>query len=100
MGSTEIVIAGPVFVAAEERERFVAAHLPLVAAARGFAGCRGLAVSADPLDARRVNLLEHWDSVEALEEWRAVAPVPEVDIPIEEDHVVRFAIAESGPPFP
>lgn len=50
----------------------------LVKRARQAPGCLDLAITADPLDASRINNFERWESQEALDAWRAVAAPPDM----------------------
>jgi quinol monooxygenase YgiN len=45
-------------------------------ARRAFDGCIDMAITADSVDPRRANLLEVWESAEALDAWRAKAKRP------------------------
>ena len=44
--------------------------------ARKQDGCLDLSLSADPLDANRINVFELWRDQEALDAWRKVAKGP------------------------
>jgi quinol monooxygenase YgiN len=68
-----VIIAGYVLVDEGQRDAYVEAHRDLVERARAFEGCIDLAITADPVDRRRVNNLEVWASAEALDAWRAEA---------------------------
>jgi len=46
-----------------------------------------------------VNLFEHWDSVEALEAWRAKAPRPSNEVGFSGVEGFEHEIARSGRPF-
>ncbi|MET0190101.1 MAG: antibiotic biosynthesis monooxygenase family protein [Pseudonocardia sediminis] len=93
------IIAGHITVDADERDRFVEAHRDLVTRAREAPGCLDLAVSADPVDPRRINNVERWDSWDAIETWRARAAAPDTGIPIRETDVTAYEVARSRPPF-
>ncbi|PRX45988.1 quinol monooxygenase YgiN [Prauserella shujinwangii] len=95
----QVIVAGAVHVAPENRDRFVAGHRQLVERARAYPGCLDLSISADPLEASRVNIFEHWESQEVLDAWRASAPSPSVRIDLEDGHMAKHEIARSGPPF-
>ena len=71
-----LTIAGPVIVAEGDRDADVAAFGDLVQRCRNAAGCLDVAISADSLDPRRVDMLDRRESQEALEAGRAVANAP------------------------
>ena len=52
------IIAGYITVDEDERDRYVAAHRDLVVRAREAPGCLDVAITADPVDPRRVNNFE------------------------------------------
>jgi quinol monooxygenase YgiN len=95
-----IIIAGYSLVAADERDRFVAAHRDLVTRARRFDGCLDVSISADPVDPRRINAMEVWRDAEALDGWRAVAHAPEMgDVAIDIGNMRRYNAEDGGPLF-
>jgi quinol monooxygenase YgiN len=61
-----IIVAGTLFVAAAERERYLTAVADVTGQARAAAGCLDFVQAADPLDPSRINVYERWDSDEAL----------------------------------
>ncbi len=69
-----IIVAGHLRVDADDREDYVATCRDVVAAARAAGGCLDFAITADPLDADRVNIFERWESPEALERFRGDGP--------------------------
>lgn len=93
------IIAGHITVDASERDRFVETHLDLVRRARAAPGCLDVAITADPVDPRRVNNFERWESWNALEAWRAVANAPDTGIAIHDADVTAYEVGRSRPPF-
>jgi quinol monooxygenase YgiN len=81
-----------------ERDRYVAAFRGLVQLARSVPGCRDVAVTADSVDAGRVNIFELWESQEALEAWRAKAPAPDLGIAFDAK-VLEYEVTRSQEPF-
>lgn len=67
--------------------------------ARAFAGCVDVATTADPIDPRRINNLEIWESSEALDRWRAEANAPELGIEFDAAAVKRYDATDGGPLF-
>jgi hypothetical protein len=72
---------------------YVEAHRDLVE------GCIDLAITADPVDRRRVNNLEVWASAEALDAWRAEANPPQTGIEPADLQMRRFNAEDGGPLF-
>jgi quinol monooxygenase YgiN len=94
-----LIIAGYELVDPENRDALVDAHRDLVARARQAPGCLDVAISADPIDARRVNSYERWESRELLDQWRAVADAPDTGIPIREAKVQLYDATNERAPF-
>ncbi|MGW0732414.1 antibiotic biosynthesis monooxygenase [Streptomyces sp. NPDC002851] len=94
-----LIIAGKLYVDPADRDRFVAGHRDVVAQSRRQPGCLDLSISPDPAEPDRVNMFEYWDSQEALDAWRAIAPTPSVSVEIKDGQVLKHEIANSGPPF-
>ncbi|NGO71480.1 putative quinol monooxygenase [Streptomyces boncukensis] len=94
-----VIVAGKVYVDPAERDAFVAGHGEVVAQGRARPGCLDLSISPDPVEPGRVNIFEYWESREALDTFRANAPVPSGSVEIEEAQVLKHDIARTGPPF-
>jgi quinol monooxygenase YgiN len=94
-----VIVAGKVFVDPEARDRCIEAHRGIVEAARAYPGCIDVAISPDAVDPGRVNVFEHFESKEALDAWRAIAPRPAASFDFKDVQVVKHVIAASGPPF-
>jgi quinol monooxygenase YgiN len=94
-----IIIAGHLLVNADDRDRYVTAHQDLIERARASRGCVDLAITADPVDPRRVNNVEIWESSEALDAFRAVANVPNHGISVVAGSMRRYDATDEGPPF-
>ncbi|MFJ8675664.1 putative quinol monooxygenase [Streptomyces sp. NPDC093589] len=94
-----VIVAGKVYVDQEDRDRCVDAHQNIVEQARKHPGCIDVAISADPAEAGRVNIFEYFESNEALDHWRSVAPSPSASFDIKDVQVFKHVIASSGPPF-
>ena len=93
-----LIIAGSLYLHPEDRDKWVEAHLEIVQRARSRHGCIDLYLSADPVEADRVNMFEQWESEEHLEAWRAAAdPPPKPEIL--RANVQKHQISASGPPF-
>ena len=66
-----LIVAGSLFVAEEERERYLEAVAAVTAEAREAAGCLDFVQSPDPLDPTRIVIFERWESAADLEAYRA-----------------------------
>lgn len=97
MTDTTVIITGHLLVAATERDRYVETMQDLVARARRTDGCLHLAVTADPLDPRRVNNAEVWRDRAALMAWRTKANAP--NQPEFEELAVGFYEAHTTDPI-
>ncbi len=93
------IIAGHVIVDEADRANYVDAHRDLVSRARAFEGCIDLSISADPVDPRRINNLEVWESPEALDAWRAQADAPDLASAMQDVSMQRFDATDGGPLF-
>lgn len=92
-----LIIAGWLEVAAEDRGRYLDGCVEVVRAARAATGCLEFALGADLLDARRIMVLERWDSADDLERFRG-SGTDEGGMPaIVSAEVHRYEIASVGP---
>jgi quinol monooxygenase YgiN len=65
-----IIIAGAIWVAADQRSAYLAGDAPVVAHARSVPGCFDFALSADAVDPCRINVFERWEDDEVLQRFR------------------------------
>jgi quinol monooxygenase YgiN len=94
-----LIIAGHLYVALEDRDKFVASHQDLLVRARKAEGCLDLAISADPVEAGRANMCEIWESQEALDAWRAVAHGPAPVTEFLGGNIKKYIVSGTGPVF-
>jgi len=73
-----IIVSGTLHVEPAQREAFLAARVPIIAHAREAPGCLDFSLSADVLDAGRVNVYERWRSRDDLLAYRSGGG-PELD---------------------
>lgn len=66
----EVIVAGHLIVDPQRRDDYLAGCVEVVRRARATAGCLDFALSADLVDAGRINILERWESQAAVEEFR------------------------------
>ena len=67
------IVSGSLYVDATEREAYLAGCHE-VTAARATDGCIDFHIAADPIEPRRINVYEQWDSVAAVEAFRWSGP--------------------------
>lgn len=92
-----LIVAGYMSVEPTHRDDFVAAHEEVVLKSRQAEGCLDLAISADPSVAGRVNMYERWESQEAMDAWRAIAPSPSMKVQILGGDVAKYVIDHVEP---
>ncbi|MBJ7358221.1 antibiotic biosynthesis monooxygenase family protein [Nocardioides sp.] len=88
-----VIVAGHLLVDAAERDAYLRGCVAVVDAARGADGCLDFAISADLVDAGRVNILERWVSQEAVEAFRGAGVPDEQGAAIRELSVSEYDIA-------
>lgn len=66
--------------------------------ARKHDGCLDLSISADPLDADRINVFELWRDWESLDAWRKIAKPPR-SIKTRKAHVKLYRTEKAEKPF-
>jgi quinol monooxygenase YgiN len=90
-----VIVAGALRVDADERQRYLDGCQSVIRAARSAEGCVDFHLSADPLEADRINVFEHWDSVGAVEAFRGSGPSGDQTAVIRFAHVVQHEVASS-----
>jgi quinol monooxygenase YgiN len=95
---TQVIVAGWCAVDPKKRDEVVESLKALVLRARRAPGCLDFAMTADPVDPKRLNLFELWRSEEDLRAWRAVAGHPKRITPLLRVAVRKHIIERSGPP--
>ena len=93
-----IIIAGHTLTESGRRDAVVRAFGELLERARKHDGCLDLSISADPLDAERINVFELWRDQESLDAWRKVAK-PSRGIKIRKAHVKLYRTERAEKPF-
>jgi quinol monooxygenase YgiN len=67
---SEVIVAGHLIVDPAHRHEYLAGCVEVVRRARATAGCLDFALSADLVDAGRINILERWESQASVEAFR------------------------------
>ena len=79
---------------ATKREAYLEGCREVVELARRTDGCLDFAISADPVDPARVNILERWESHEAVEAFRGDGPSGEQQQAIRAARVAEYGAVE------
>jgi quinol monooxygenase YgiN len=72
-----VIVAGFLIVDPLEREGYLAGCQEVVRQARLTRGCLDFTISADLLEANRIDIFERWESRAAVEEFRGSGPSDE-----------------------
>ena len=89
-----VIVAGHLVVDASDRERQLAALVPLLEQARVAPGCLDYSMSADLLDPARIDILERWESRAALEAFRGSGTSEDQDAAIVSACVAEYDVAD------
>jgi quinol monooxygenase YgiN len=65
-----VIVAGHLAVDPEQRDDYLSGCVEVVRQARRTPGCLDFSLSADLLEPGRINILERWESVAAVEAFR------------------------------
>jgi quinol monooxygenase YgiN len=65
-----IIVAGHIVVEPAQRESYLAGCVAVIEQARRAHGCLDFAITADLIDASRINVYERWTSHSAVEAFR------------------------------
>ena len=94
-----LIVARHITVEPQQRESYLAGCVSVVERARGAAGCLDFAITADPIDPGRVNILERWESQAALNTARGNAPGFEQAEAMLSASVADYDVADVRPLF-
>ncbi|WP_437045469.1 putative quinol monooxygenase [Streptomyces sp. enrichment culture] len=89
-----VIIAGHIVVDHQQRESYLAGCVTVVELARRAAGCLDFAITADLVDAGRINIFERWESRAAVEAFRGDGPSDEQGAAILAAAVAEYDVAE------
>ena len=91
-----IIVAGHLQVAPEHRTAYLDDCRAVVELARTTPGCRDFALSPDPIDPGRINILERWSSVEDVEAFRGSGPDGPGTTAIVDAHVEQYEVRSTA----
>lgn len=92
-----IIVSGWLHIVPGERDAYLATCHDVVAAARRAEGCLDFALSADPVDADRINVYERWATDADLERFRGGGPEAGQLAAIRDADVARYRVAAVEP---
>ncbi len=90
-----VIVAGHLFVDPDERADFLHQSVEVMTLARAAEGCLDFSLTADPIDDRRINIFEHWESVDAVDAFRGSGPSEEQQTTILDADVRQYEIAST-----
>ena len=90
-----VIVTGWLRVAAEDRDRYLDGCRPVVDQARATPGCIDFSIGADLIDDQRINIVEQWESLEAVEAFRGVGTPDDQQELIIDAHVEQHTIADT-----
>lgn len=88
-----VIVAGHLTVDPAERDSYLAGCADVVRQARGADGCLDFSLSADLLDAGRINIFERWASQASVEKFRGSGPSDEQGAAILAASVSEYDVA-------
>ena len=89
-----VIVAGHIAVEPEQRESYLAGCVGVVERARGAVGCLDFAITADLIDAGRINIFERWESQAAVEAFRGSGPSDDQTAAMLSASVAEYDIAD------
>ena len=89
-----VIVAGQIFVAPAERERYLAGCADVVEQARRAPGCLDFAITADLIDPGRINVFERWQTQEAVQAFRGSGPSQEQSTAMLSASVAEYDVAD------
>lgn len=89
-----VIVAGQIFVDPAGRERYLADCVGIVEQARRAPGCLDFAITADLIDAGRVNVFERWETQEAVKFFRGSGPGEEQSAAMLAASVAEYDVAD------
>lgn len=72
-----IIVSGKLYVDPAAREQYLQGCVEIIEKARAAPGCLDFVLSADPIEAGRVNVYERWESDADLRRFRGAGPGPD-----------------------
>ncbi|RYI98971.1 MAG: antibiotic biosynthesis monooxygenase [Actinomycetales bacterium] len=92
-----LIVAGWLRVDPAAREEYLAGCTAVVEQARAAQGCLDFTLSADLVDAGRINIHERWEDESDLLAFRGSGPDEDQQVAIVDASVRRYEISSEGP---
>jgi quinol monooxygenase YgiN len=92
-----VIVAGHIMVEPQRRGEYLDGCVSVVEQARGAPGCLDFVISADLLDAGRVNVFERWRSRADVEGFRGSGPSAEQSAAMVSASVTEYDVAAERP---
>jgi quinol monooxygenase YgiN len=89
-----VIVAGHIVVDPQQRESYLAGCVNVVELARRAPGCLDFAITADLVDADRINVFERWESQAAVEAFRGGGPSDEQTAAVLDAAVAEYDVAD------
>ena len=89
-----VIVAGHIVVDPQQRESYLADCVSVVRQARLAPGCLDFAITADLVDAGRIDIFERWESQAAVEAFRGNGPSDEQSTAMLDASVAEYDVAE------
>jgi quinol monooxygenase YgiN len=92
--SQMVIVAGHLVVDPDQREAYLAGSIEVVRQGRRAPGCLDFAISADELEAGRINIFERWESQAAVDAFRGSGPTSEQAAAIVAASVAEYDVSQ------
>ena len=89
-----VIVAGHITVEPQQRESYLADCVSVVKQARLAPGCLDFAITADLVDAGRIDVFERWESRAAVETFRGSGPSDEQSAAMLDASVAEYDVAD------
>jgi len=89
-----VIVAGHIVVDPAQRESYLDGCAAVVRAARATPGCLDFTISADLVEAGRINVFERWESQAAVEAFRGAGPSEEQRVAMLSASVAEYVVSD------
>lgn len=89
-----VIVAGHIVVDPNRRDSYLAGCVSVVEQARRAPGCLDFAITADLVDAGRINVFERWESPAAVAAFRGDGPSDEQTAEMRAAEVAEYDVAD------
>ena len=90
-----IIVAGHLIVDPDHRETYLADCIVVVTQARHTAGCLDFCLSVDLIDPARINILERWQTRQALDAFRGSGPSDDQQAAIQDAAIAEYDVTDA-----